>query len=59
MVVVGFGRSGQSATRLLLVKGAEVIVSEANPREKLPPSYLSSMEVQGVIFETGGTGLRP
>jgi UDP-N-acetylmuramoylalanine--D-glutamate ligase len=54
VVVVGFGRSGQSATRLLLVKGAEVIVSEANPREKLPPSYLSSMEVQGVIFETGG-----
>ncbi|MEZ0344083.1 MAG: UDP-N-acetylmuramoyl-L-alanine--D-glutamate ligase [Caldimicrobium sp.] len=54
VVVIGFGKSGQAATRLLLVKGAEVIVSEERPREKLPPSYLSSMEVQGVIFETGG-----
>jgi UDP-N-acetylmuramoylalanine--D-glutamate ligase len=54
VVVLGFGRSGQAATRLLLVKGAEVIVSDVNPRKKLHPSYLSSMEVQGVIFETGG-----
>lgn len=53
-MVVGFGKSGQAATRLLLVKGAEVIVSESKRREDLPPSYLSSMEVQGVIFETGG-----
>ncbi len=54
VVVLGFGKSGQAATRLLLVKGAEVIVSEERKREALPPSYLSSMEVQGVIFETGG-----
>lgn len=54
VVVVGFGKSGQAVTRLLLVKGAEVIVSEARPREALPPSFLASMEVQGVIFETGG-----
>lgn len=54
VVVIGFGRTGQAVTRLLLVKGAEVIVSEAREREALPPSYLSSMEVQGVIFETGG-----
>ena len=54
VVVIGFGKSGQAATRLLLVKGAEVIVSEERPREALPPSYLSSMEVQGVIFETAG-----
>lgn len=54
VVVIGFGRSGQAATRLLLVKGAEIIVSESRKREELPPSYLSSMEVTGVIFETGG-----
>jgi len=54
VVVIGFGRSGIAAVRLLLVKGAEVIVSEARDRASLPPSYLSSMEVEGVIFETGG-----
>ncbi|MFN4132208.1 MAG: Mur ligase family protein, partial [Caldimicrobium sp.] len=54
VVVIGFGRSGQAATRLLLVKGAEIIVSESRKRDELPPSYLSSMEVTGVIFETGG-----
>jgi len=54
VVVLGFGRSGQAAARLLLVKGAEVVVSEERPREALPPSMLSSMEVQGVYFETGG-----
>lgn len=54
VAVLGFGKSGQAATRLLLVKGAEVIVSDSRKREELPPSYLSSMEVSGVIFETGG-----
>lgn len=54
VVVIGFGRSGQAATRLLLVKGAEIIVSESRKREELPPSYISSMEVSGVVFETGG-----
>ncbi len=55
VVVIGFGKSGISAVRLLLVKGAaEVIVSESKPRSSLQPSYLSSMEVLGVKFETGG-----
>ncbi len=53
VVVVGFGKSGQSAVRLLLVKGANVVVSEARPKEELPPSMVSSFEVQGVEFETG------
>jgi UDP-N-acetylmuramoylalanine-D-glutamate ligase len=53
VVVVGFGKSGQSAVRLLLVKGANVVVSESKPKEKLPPSMVSSFEVQGVVFETG------
>lgn len=54
VVVIGFGRSGQAAARLLLVKGAQVIVSESRDRKELHPSYLSSMEVSGVEFETGG-----
>lgn len=54
VVVIGFGKSGQAVTRLLLVKGAEVIVSDNRKREELPPSMVSSMEVQGVSFETGG-----
>ncbi len=54
VVVLGFGRSGQAATRLLLVLGAKVIVSEARPREKLSASVLKNFEEQGVIFETGG-----
>ncbi len=54
VVVIGFGKSGQAATRLLLVKGAQVIVSESRKREELPPAYLSSMEVTGVVFVTGG-----
>ncbi|WP_022853407.1 UDP-N-acetylmuramoyl-L-alanine--D-glutamate ligase [Thermodesulfatator atlanticus] len=54
VVVVGFGRSGQAATRLLLVAGARVIVSEARPREKLSAAVLRSFEEQGVLFDTGG-----
>ncbi len=54
VVVIGFGRSGQAVTRLLLVKGAEVVVSDTRRREELPPSLVSSMEIQGVTFETGG-----
>ena len=54
VIVLGFGRSGQAATRLLLVLGAEVTVSEAKSREKLPASVLRAFEEQGVRFETGG-----
>ncbi|MFN4196680.1 MAG: UDP-N-acetylmuramoyl-L-alanine--D-glutamate ligase [Caldimicrobium sp.] len=54
VVVIGFGRSGQAATRLLLVKGAQVIVSESKDLKELHPSYLSFMKLSGVEFETGG-----
>ncbi|HHI96751.1 MAG TPA: UDP-N-acetylmuramoyl-L-alanine--D-glutamate ligase [Thermodesulfatator atlanticus] len=54
VVVMGFGRSGQAALRLLLVLGARVVVSEARPREKLSASLLRNFEEQGVVFETGG-----
>ncbi len=54
VAVIGFGRSGQAAVRLLLVMGAQVVVSDSRSRSELPPSLLSSLEVEGVIFETGG-----
>lgn len=53
-VVLGFGRSGQAATRLLLVAGARVVVSEAREKKALPSSLWKNFEEQGVIFETGG-----
>ncbi len=52
-VVLGFGRSGQAATRLLLVSGAKVIVSDHRSREKLPRALMASFEAQGVLFDTG------
>ncbi|NPB09373.1 MAG: UDP-N-acetylmuramoyl-L-alanine--D-glutamate ligase [Thermodesulfobacteria bacterium] len=53
VVVLGFGRSGQAATRLLLVSGAKVVVSDRRPREELPRALMSSFEAQGVLFDTG------
>ncbi len=52
VVVIGFGKSGQAATRLLLKQGAEVIVSESKSRESLNENLLKSFESQGVYFET-------
>ncbi len=54
VVVIGFGRSGQSAVRLLNLKGAFIIVSEAKNKEELPAGLVSAFEAQGVEFETGG-----
>lgn len=55
VVVLGYGKSGISATRLLLVKGANVIISEKRKKEELSPSLISTFEIGGgVIFETGG-----
>ncbi len=53
VVVLGFGRSGQAATRLLLILGAKVTVSEVRSREYLSGSLLRNFEEQGVTFETG------
>src|SRR5947209_600100 len=36
-VVVGFGASGQAATRALQAEGASVLVSEARSREEIAP----------------------
>lgn len=57
VVVIGFGRSGQAATKLLIKKGAQVLVSEANPREKFNPTLISQFETQGVEFKFGGHAL--
>ncbi|AEH44317.1 UDP-N-acetylmuramoylalanine/D-glutamate ligase [Thermodesulfatator indicus DSM 15286] len=53
VVVLGFGRSGQAATRLLLLAGARVVVSDSRPKEKLPQSLVHNFEEQGVLFDTG------
>ena len=54
VVVIGFGKSGQSAVRLLNLKAASVIVSEVKSRSELPAGLVSAFESQGVQFETGG-----
>ncbi len=53
-VVLGFGRSGQAAARLLLLAGARVVVSEARERNAISRSLLQNFEEQGIVFETGG-----
>ncbi|OAQ20137.1 UDP-N-acetylmuramoyl-L-alanine--D-glutamate ligase [Thermosulfurimonas dismutans] len=53
-VVLGFGRSGKAAARLLAVLGAEVTVSERRAFEELPPGEVYALTEQGVRFETGG-----
>ncbi len=54
VTVLGFGNSGKAATRLLLVLGADVTVSEARDWDELPQGDLYNFLEQGVRFETGG-----
>jgi len=54
VVVVGLGRSGMAAVRLLRKMGAKVSVSEATPREKLDPESLAWLAAHGVGVECGG-----
>ncbi|HFC97623.1 MAG TPA: UDP-N-acetylmuramoyl-L-alanine--D-glutamate ligase [Thermosulfurimonas dismutans] len=53
-VVLGFGRSGRAAARLLAVLGARVVVSETRRAEDLPPGDYYALQERGVRFETGG-----
>jgi len=53
-VVLGFGRSGRAAARLLAVSGAEVTVSERRRLEELPPGDVYALSERGLRFETGG-----
>ena len=51
-VVVGLGRSGIAASRLLLGKGARVVAMDAAPREKLSHGALA-LEAEGATLVTG------
>jgi len=53
VTVVGFGRSGRAAAKLLMEAGAKVRVSEALPYEKIAGD-LSWLSKGGVEFEFGG-----
>ncbi|MCD6490431.1 MAG: UDP-N-acetylmuramoyl-L-alanine--D-glutamate ligase [Thermodesulfobacterium sp.] len=53
VVVLGFGKSGKAAVRLLLKLGAEVIVSEAKELDAFSSENLELFKSQGVHFETG------
>jgi UDP-N-acetylmuramoylalanine--D-glutamate ligase len=52
VTVVGLGRSGIAAARLLLARGAEVVGSDAAPREKVPRDALA-LEELGVRLSLG------
>ncbi len=54
VIVIGFGKSGQAAAKLLLKKGAEVIVSDVRPKEEIGSQLVNKFEAEGAIFETGG-----
>ncbi|MDH7499881.1 MAG: UDP-N-acetylmuramoyl-L-alanine--D-glutamate ligase [candidate division NC10 bacterium] len=53
VTVVGFGRSGRAAAKLLLEAGARVKVSEVLPRERVTED-LARFSRKGVEFEFGG-----
>ena len=53
VIVIGFGRSGQAAARLLLKYGARVIVSERRPIELFSEELVNSFVKEGVAFEVG------
>jgi UDP-N-acetylmuramoylalanine--D-glutamate ligase len=54
VVVVGLGRSGMAAVRLLRKMGVSVAVSEATPREHLDPENLAWLVAHGISVECGG-----
>jgi UDP-N-acetylmuramoylalanine--D-glutamate ligase len=57
-VVVGLGRSGVAASRLLLARGARVVAIDAAPREKLSAEALA-LEPAGVTLAVGGHHAEP
>src|SRR4051812_44667737 len=52
-VVIGLGRSGVAAARLLLAKGARVVATDASAREKLSAEALG-LEKLGARLAVGG-----
>ena len=53
VIVVGLGRSGVAAARLLLARGARVIANDAAPRERLSPDA-RALEAEGAVIASGG-----
>ena len=52
-IVVGLGRSGVAAARLLLSRGARVVTTDSAPRERLSKEALA-LEAVGATLEAGG-----
>ncbi|WP_437969596.1 UDP-N-acetylmuramoyl-L-alanine--D-glutamate ligase [Sorangium sp. So ce260] len=53
VIVVGLGRSGVAAARLLLERGARVIANDGAPRERLSAAA-ASLEAEGAVLAPGG-----
>ncbi|WP_437289671.1 UDP-N-acetylmuramoyl-L-alanine--D-glutamate ligase [Sorangium sp. So ce406] len=53
VIVVGLGRSGVAAARLLMERGARVIANDGAPRERLSAAA-ASLEAEGVVLAPGG-----
>jgi UDP-N-acetylmuramoylalanine--D-glutamate ligase len=51
-IVIGLGRSGVAAARLLLARGAKVVANDAAPLEKWAPEA-RALEVEGAILAAG------
>ncbi|XYI00489.1 UDP-N-acetylmuramoyl-L-alanine--D-glutamate ligase [Sorangium sp. So ce1128] len=53
VIVVGLGRSGVAAARLLMERGARVIANDGAPRERLSAAA-ASLEAEGAALAVGG-----
>ncbi|WP_129346420.1 UDP-N-acetylmuramoyl-L-alanine--D-glutamate ligase [Sorangium cellulosum] len=53
VIVVGLGRSGVAAARLLIERGARVIANDGAPRERLSAAA-ASLEAEGAVLAAGG-----
>ncbi|WP_437309077.1 UDP-N-acetylmuramoyl-L-alanine--D-glutamate ligase [Sorangium sp. So ce388] len=53
VIVVGLGRSGVAAARLLIERGARVIANDGAPRERLSAAA-ASLESEGAALAAGG-----
>ncbi len=53
VIVVGLGRSGVAAARLLLARGARVVANDGAPRERLSAEALA-LEGEGATIAAGG-----
>ena len=53
VIVVGLGRSGVAAARLLLARGARVVANDGVPRERLSPEA-RALEAEGATIAAGG-----